>query len=386
MNTVVVILEDAHLNLTLAGIEYDRWGQKTKQPIIICQSWAEGFQQAVEQGFKTGLFVRSGTVFVDWQRWTELIDNYPHQGLVAHIIWHPDQQPYINDQCWLADLTKFSSDDLSLTSITQPIPVRSTNDLHDNYTPLWIRSSTEKETFSVNNFGQGLIAKQLNNQRIVSNWSNSARDLKFFCYPSVDVGVEIRERFSDYLNLAETQLWVFNNELITPTNCPKLVTPGSGLFWMLSMLQSNTHEVQVVDISQTQINFCLDLWNNWNGKDYGEFVYNFIHRYQLKHFEIDQADMSDIDRLKLKNSARFIAYVNKKFNQILNEHGIMNFSKQWQLAKEQKIFKAQVGNLVHWVLNNPQDYDKIWISNILDYKWTKLNNTYLDYLKFQQLL
>lgn len=386
MIDAVIVLKGPELNATLASVEYGHWGQKTNQPIIICNSWQEGFEQAKNDKCKLVLFVRSGTIFLDWDNWISLLRNYPHQGLVAHLIWHPTQLPYIDDQCWLVDLSKFDLSDLNNTEIKSRNPIRSDQNLHDNYTPLWIKTGDQTITYTSTHFGQGLIAKQLNNNKVISNWTPQARDLKFFCYPNIDVQDKIYKTFSDYLTLAENQLWVFNNEQFSITNKTKLVTPGSGLHWMFNIIQSHVTQVDIVDISKIQIAFCNKLWTQWDGVNYGEFSWNFIQDQKLTHYEIDQANLSDLDRLMLKKPSRFIEYTNCKFDQSLLNHGIEDFADKWQQAKQYKKLTIFNDNLVHWILAHPTEKNNLWISNILDYKWTKLNTSSADCEKFKQLI
>lgn len=386
MIDAVVVLNGPELNATLASIEYNYWGQKNNQPIIICNSWQEGFIQAKNNKCKLVLFVRSGTIFLDWDKWISLLSNYPHQGLVAHLIWHPTQLPYIDDQCWLADLSKFEIADLSITEIISNNPIRSEQNLHDDYTPLWIKSGDHTITYTNTNFGQGLIAKQLNNNKVISNWSTKARDLKFFCYPGTDVQDKIYKTFENYLTLAENQLWIFNNEQFNITNRPRLVTPGSGLHWIFNIIQPWVTQVNVVDISKIQIAFCNKLWTHWNGSNYGEFSWNFIQDLKLTHYEIDQANLSDLDRLMLKKPTRFIEYTNSKFDQLLLAHGIKDFANKWQNAKQHKQLTTTNDNLVHWMLAHPDEKNNLWTSNILDYKWTKLNTSAADCEKFKRLI
>lgn len=386
MNYVVVVLDGPNLNATLAGIEFDQWGQKTKQPIIVCDSWASGFDQAKNKGYKKALFVRNGTLFVDWKQWTALIDNYPHQGLIAHVIWHKDQRPYINDQCWFAELDQFESSDLNSTQVTTCVPVRSEQNIHDDYTPVWLKPGSVVDTYSVTHFGQGLLAKQLNNNKIVCNWSNAARSIKFFCYSNKDSASQIQTVFKDYLELAENQLWIFNNESFTIKDYPTLVTPGSGLHWMFNLIQQQTTTVHIVDISQTQVKFCQELWDTWDGNNYGEFCYNFIKNNHLKHYELDQANLTDIERLKLKSPTRLIEYINTYFAKSLAEHNIDNFSSVWQQAQRCKKLIVTKTNLVQWILERPDLASSAWISNILDYKWTKLNTSVEECNRFKKLI
>lgn len=386
MTYAVVILAGPEINITLAGIEYDQWGQKTNHPVIVCDSWAEGFKQATDQGFKQALFVRSGTVFVNWTEWNNLLKKYPHQGLIAHLIWYPNSYPYIDDQCWFANLNNFDIDDLNSNTVTSYNPIRSDKNLHDDYTPLWIKADSTTTTYPVTQFGQGLIAKQLNNKRIVSNWTNQSRDLKFFCYSGTDVKAKIQTVFGEYLTLAEQQLWVFNNENFSISDQSTLVTPGSGLHWMFNVIQDSMHHIKIVDISRTQVEFCNALWKYWNGDDYGLFSYNFIKDNGLEHYEIDQANLSSVERLMLKKPSRFIEYVNDKFKQMTIKYNIENFQDKWKSATQNKQLTIINNNLVHWILAHPEEKNNLWVSNILDYKWTKLNTSASDYEKFKNLL
>jgi hypothetical protein len=384
MKQVVVILEGAELNATLAGIEYNQWGEKTNQPIIICDSWQHGLEQAYSQGYQQALFVRSGTVFLDWDKWKTLLNNCPHQGLVAHLVWPSDLYPYIDDQCWYVDLTAFDADDLNVKTITSYEPIGSSKNLQ--HVPLQITSGSSIITQSATHFGQGLIAKQLNNKKIVSDWTDQACDLKFFCYPDTDVRDKVQSLFCEYLKLAENQLWIFNNEQFSISNRIKLVTPGSGLHWIFNIVQPQTTHVHVVDISQTQIAFCNALWKQWDGHDYGFFSWNFIKNNQLNHYEIDQDNLSDLERLMLKTPSRFIKYVNDKFEQMLVKYDIKNFQDKWKFATQQKELTVTNDNLVHWVLAHPWEKSNLWASNILDYKWTKLNTSAADCKKFENLV
>ena len=61
-----------------------------------------------------------------------------------------------------------------------------------------------------------------------------------------------------------------------------------------------------------------------------------------------------------------------------------NFVNYWQNAQKTKIVKFCNDNLIDWVLkNNIRDYDNIWCSNILNYKWTLLHTTVEQYNNFQ---
>ena len=377
MTWPIIIKRGPDLNQTLSGIKFGKFGNNIQQNIFICDEWVNGFNWAKEHGHGQALFVNSGTLITDWQKFAELIDNYPHSGLIAHLIYYPDQRLYLHDQCWFMNIDYFESTDFTVTHVDHPLPIRAEQNLHDDYTPLWVRpSSTDRTKYDVTKFGQGIIARQMQNNRPIVNWNNPSRDLKFFMYNKpLDL-----TKFQYYKDIAENQLWVFNNEPIVVVKKEKLITPGSGLSWMLNLIDPSTKEIQIVDVSCIQIKFCQALWANWNGNDYGTFVWNFIEQNKLVHYEIDNPNLTEIDRLKLKGRTKFIEYVNATFKNKVNR----DFMDHWMLAKQTKTVGFCNDNLIKWVINNDvSKYDHIWCSNILEYKWTLLHTTVDEYQQFQ---
>ena len=378
MTWPVIVLRGPELNQTLSGIQFDKFGQSTQQIIFVCENWSQGFAWAQQHGHKQALFVKSGTMFTDWPKWQTLVNSYPHKGLIAHVIWHPGSELYLDDQCWFMTIEEFEASDFDCDTVTYPEPRRSEQNLHDDYTPLWVAPGPNTITHQVTNFGQGLIARQLQRKHAVVNWNKSARDLKFFIYNELDLTL-----FKDYKNIAENQLWIFNNESVNIAKKKTLLSPGSGLSWILNIIEPATQEIQIVDISQVQIKFCQALWNSWNGVDYGTFVWDFIDQNKLVHYELDNPDLTPLERLKLKNKKTFIEYVNKLFCITVGT----NFESAWLLAKQNKTVNFCTDNLITWVLNNNIDkYGDIWCSNILYYKWTLLHTTVEEYNRFRAKL
>lgn len=381
-NWAVIIKRGDNLNITLSTIYFDKWGSGTKQEVIIVDDWVNGSNIAVQKGYKSALFVDSGTIFVDWPTWKSFLNNYPHKGLIAHIIQYPGKNPHLHPQCWFMNLN-LSLDDVN--DLVYPTPLRSDENLHDDYTPLWLKPGSGINKHTATEFGQSLIAQQLSKSLPVVNWNNHARDLKKFIYDKVDFAI-----FQDYINLAENQLWVFNNESILIVDKEKIVCPGSGLFWVLNIISPHTKCLQIVDISNIQVKFCRDLWEHWSGLDYGSFVVDFINRNNLKHYELDVANMSEIERLKLKSNSRLKEYVNNKFQSIINYFGFDQdkFQLNWNEAKTTKTLKIEKNNLVDWIVdkNSQNHYDYIWGSNVDKYKWTMLHNSENKIKQFQRMI
>lgn len=378
----VIVRRGSHTNLTLASIYFDRWGTKTHQSVITADDWQQGADTALQQGYLSALFVDAGTVFTDWPSWKNLIENYPHRGMIAHIIMHPGKNISIDPQCWFMDLDiKFNDVD----QVKYPVPMRSDTNLHDDYTPLWVKPGDEIIGHGVDGFGQSLIAQQLGRGKSIVNWTPVARDFKQFVY-----GKSGLDFFQDYINLAENQFWIFNNEPVEIAHKEKIVCPGSGLFWLFNILCNTTRHIDIVDISTVQVTFCQDIWQHWDGVDYGSFVIDFMVRNNITHYELDRPDLDRMERLMLKNQARLRHYINARFQYFLDQMGFdrHEFRSQWQRCKSSKSMTAQKANLVDWIISNPitVKQDHVWVSNILDYKWTLLHTTEDKIQQFQGLL
>lgn len=379
MTWPVILLNGPLCNQTLSTIKFDKFGTTTSQEIYVCDTWEQGFEWAKQSDHLHALFVRSGTLFRDWIEWKNLVDSYPHQGLIGHIIAKPEQHTCLNDQCWFIELKYFSLADLTASTIQHPQVRRSQQNIHDDYTPLWIRAGSGQISYTSDNFGQGLLAQQLSNNRSVVNWNQQSRGIKSFCY---DGQVDLSQ-FRDYKNIAESQLWVLNNEPISILDKPIIVAPGSGLFWITNIANPKTEQCIVVDISKSQVQFAKELWEHWDGVDYGEFAWQFIVRNKVVHYQIDKCDLTSIEKLQMKSKTKFIDYVNTKFNELVPA----NFQSLWQFAKQNKSAFFYNDNIINWVVsNNITPNHAVWRSNILDYKWTLLHSTPDQYREFTHKL
>ena len=378
MNLVVVVKSGENQSITLSSIRFDKYGSQTNQPIIVCEQWVQGFESAKIQGYSHAMFVDSGTVFFDWPTWVKELDEYPHRGLIAHIIHYPGSEPCMHEQCWFMDLSLFDASSWTETDLTYASPIRSQDNIHDDYTPLYLRPGPEdqKQHYIAENFGQSLIAHHLNNGRAVVNWSQKIRQHKMYMYSNEPTQRSAwHQAMANYTTLAEEQFWVLNNEPVKLLLGKNLLMPAAGIYWLANLVQPTTQSISLVDISRRQIAFANHLWQNWDGIDYGSFAWDYVAANNLIHIEYDVADLDPMLRLKLKNKKRFVEYVNNKVRTAFDQLGIDDFPARWS-NRHRVQFSATVGDIVHWVVSgNAKSIDATWMSNVLDYKWTMLNNS-----------
>ena len=187
--------------------------------------------------------------------------------------------------------------------------------------------------------------------RIVEEWND-------FNVPSdaekIDANVSYDANFDDYYNIIENPLWIFNNEMI------KLKTDvhmtGGGVHWMFQK-----GNVNIFDISKVQVAFIKLLLQEWNGENYGEFVYNFITKNKIIHFHVNLNETQNSNKELISNKNEFIEKINANFEMLKN-----TYDPDWKWNSEKNV-KVQNGNLIAQL---PNVYlGKALISNIFDFKY-----------------
>jgi hypothetical protein len=375
----IVILKEKYFNFTYASTRFEPYGKQTNYPIIVCTDWRTGFCAAKEMGYKKVLFCHSGTVFNDIQEFFKQLDNYPHKGLIGHIIDPLVEKEFfsLHPQCFFLEIDKFSEDCFDDGTFESHEIIRSSKNIHDNYTPLWISAGNNKIQSYQTKFGQKILARHLNNRLIVSNWHQKLRDNKVYLYRP-----EIYDKWilsqKNYIDLAEKQLWVTNNQLVTYNDTEHLVTPASGLFWIFSIATKSIGKITLCDISTNQIDLAKSLIDQWNGINYGEFVFNFVKNKKLKHIQFDKP-LSKLEELQMQKKINFCQHVDTLFNKELANVGITasEFQHQWNTIKNIPIDIIN-DNIVNQINSKKivlTDKSIIWVSNILDYKYTWIKST-----------
>lgn len=372
---IIVIRSGTNQYLTLSSIRFQQLGGRRPLDIIFCDNWVDGFKEAKQSAHSAALFVDAGTVFYDWDKFAEMLAKYPHQGLVGHIVDPLDSTAYyLHEQCFYLELNQFDASDFVDGEYSVPSIVRSEANIHDSYTPLWIRPAVGAFTQTASKFGEKLIAKQLNNGYGVVNFHQKLRQYKQFIYQPEDLAKYIDSQQSNF-DLAEKLFWVFNNEQLNiRTTNTRLATPASGLFWILNLSNPTLTNIDLVDISKTQIEFAKHLWNTWDGINYGKVVADYIKTNKLIHYQLDDSKLDRLEMLKLKSPVYLESRVNDIFNKQCAEYGINDFVSLWQNRYRVSVTFTNDSIIKYLLTTTNTGYD-LWMSNILDYKYNLLKHS-----------
>lgn len=324
--------------------------------------------------------------------------------LCAHII-DKDGYFYFHHQWFALDLDVYR--DIGFPQLEEsrrdiiiktPEVDRSTDNIHDHYTPLWLapkeQSQLREITLPYRHFGVELISALMSNGHRVVNVPKSIRNKKGYCYPESN-GKKIREIIdspgSEYSKDQDRNLWELSNLL------NKKVADLSSAYYAL-----NTESIQAVsssvkqhqtlkfdryagvcggiknalivgedqfvegtsillfDISQAAIDWQKYLLANWDGN---------IHALP----ELDRAFVVSTGYRSIVNPVRTI----EKMNWNTNDH--LHLLKKWRKYKncEFKFLKLDVLQPSSWNFladdfeSNAKLGSYLWLSNcfMMDYNY-----------------
>jgi hypothetical protein len=189
---------------------------------------------------------------------------------------HP-QFLLLNLECWSEiGKPKFGSPNkgpLRLKNV-----VRSNENFHDDYTPVWIEAGDGSSLFKNVQDGWSLINCGISNSKQIIPFNNHIRTGKAYLYPELKDEFLIK-RFDLWHkgNSWVTRPWYINNEKLTPdTELPK--EKIKTFFALASGFKSNvilenqgfyeSTEIFFYDSSLVTLNLKRWLIENWNGRDY----------------------------------------------------------------------------------------------------------------------
>ena len=220
---------------------------------------------------------------------------------------HP-QSFYLNLDVWAQiGKPKFGNNE-HVKDLVLPDYNRSKENIHDDYTPLWLKPAGDRPENVLSNGqtytgpvkqGWNLIATLLANNVAIGNFPESIRRKKSYLYPEIDddrfqrilageTGLAVEPTgptYAQHQYLKETDLsrvpnavFVFNNDSMSlerisfyPTmklNTLYAVAAGFKPFQLLTQVDSTASRVVYIDYSQQALDFRKWLVENWNGEDY----------------------------------------------------------------------------------------------------------------------
>lgn len=373
-NIILAIIDEPHLpanvkekceQLTLLFSKF------RSSNVILAKSVDEALEKVALTDKKYCLLQSIGHIikspeFVEYiETWVNTQDFF----ITGHIMQIEDQYG-LHKQCLLVNLDYYRQfgkpkygNKKELAELS--VPIRSSTDIHDDYTPIWLKSCPDKETKVCTTLvdGWNFINVSLDNNLTVYNFHPKIREAKQYLYPYRGL-TELYNQMhwlQQILEFAPQCIYFWNTEKYYSIKyskhrekVKKLYTPAAGLKPLYILYRNgffDDTEVIYYDYSKPALAFRRFMIENWDGRNYPKFIHESINKYQLNEttYTIDDyKKLWEEEMLWWKTEENLIDFWQKykKLNHKFIHVDIVN--------EPQKLFK--------YIDNTPNSV--IWWSNI----------------------
>lgn len=240
--------------------------------------------RAIDLGYACAVVLSTGTEFINGDDFFDLVKNLSDTDffLIGHILDRGDAYYELHHQCYVINLKIYK--DLDKPIIGKPQlgekhqqikPIRSEENIHDDYTPIWIKSGTSSKEYSHKLHGWNIISAALKSNFDIEPFDNEFRNSKKYYYP------ENQEEFLKQLSWAHARerfcssgfVHKQNTEIveILDRDFECIITPASGTWFLPYIATDRPVEVIYYDYNDS----ALEYWKN-NCLPIKNVTYKFI--------------------------------------------------------------------------------------------------------------
>jgi hypothetical protein len=224
--------------------------------------------------------------------------------LAGHIIHHPDTYPSLHPQMFILNMRHYRMMQCPLVGHAEygaPLllhrPERSPDNVHDDYTPLWLKPTHLSDIWNKRGFGWNLIEESLAHDLPVLNLPNDVRWAKRYLYPHdqpdrlskclqdlarnqlvvpLDININQQAYLAELLLPGRGRVFLLNNERLLEELPDKPITrvfgPASGFkLFVLWHRLGQPHEVVYFDNNRKSLKVWSDIVYSWSGVDFPSF-------------------------------------------------------------------------------------------------------------------
>lgn len=236
----------------------------------------EMLRYASQNGYKHAVVFSTGTEFLNGDSFFNEVDKLVETDyfLYGHILDRNTEYYELHHQCYLINVDKYTQlgqpivGDVTLGNpLTTMMPIRSEENIHDTYTPLWIRNGSVTTKYNHKLHGWNIINKALEYGYTINAWPKDARHHKIHYYP------ENITLFNERVNDIYKKYNYCKDEFVHTKgtdDIPKLskfkqiVSPASDDWW--KQYADDDVEIILYDYNQESINYWKTQTENYNVK------------------------------------------------------------------------------------------------------------------------
>jgi hypothetical protein len=300
--------------------------------------------RVTELGYEYALVFSTGTEFINGDNFFKEIESLINTDfyIYGHILDRGDSYYELHHQCYLINLKKYR--ELGCPEIgkielgkshRQISPNRSIENIHDDYTPLWINPGKYDQIYSHKLHGWNIISKILEAGGFITAFDDRVRNNKKHYYPEnqKEFLKHISWAYHRYRYCATEFVHTDNTEIIEcyDNNYDQIITPASSSWFVKYIKKDRPTTVVYYDYNQKS----LDYWKS-NAPSLDNVDYIFIKIDLLGNYNSDQIIINP-EKKTLINLSNIFCY----------EGTAMFSSLEYRLQKEKEII-----NMIpdHWTV------------------------------------
>jgi hypothetical protein len=242
--------------------------------------------------YKYAVVLSTGTEFINGDRFFQEVKTTIKESndffLIGHIPDRDEGYYELHDQCYIINLEKYKligcptvGEFAYYSSHVQTEPLRSKENIHDDYTPVWVKPGHILKEYKHKWHGWNILSQAFKHDLPVIVFPEQFRINKKFYYPNYEPSFV---QASSYLYgkqqvAAQTLFYPYNTEHVIQVDfkgpIQQLVIQASGLqfveYLRLYGYDENT-VVRFVDYNLFALECMHEIVTNWNGENYLEFV------------------------------------------------------------------------------------------------------------------
>ena len=206
--------------------------------------------------YKKAVVMSAGTEFINGRKF---FDNIPDDFFIlGHILDMGEGYYGLHYQCYIINLDLYAKlncpaigDTNILSQHTQKTPIRSKENIHDDYTPLWIKTGKIQNVYKSKFHGWRIISAGLEANYEIRAFDATLRDSKHYLYRDVDTSDWIYKRYNYCLANHVFEQSTGSLLFPRPYTCPitHLIHPAAGMNWLEKIKNSGGYN------SDTKVTF-----------------------------------------------------------------------------------------------------------------------------------
>lgn len=248
--------------------------------------------EKASQDYTHAVVLSTGTEFINGDEFFHEIEKLVYSDkdffIMGHIADRDDGYYELHEQCYVINLQKLKR--LGFPKIgefsyydahTQIAPIRSDDNIHDDYTPVWIKPGDTEKNYKHKWHGWNIIWVALKNNLPLLVFPEEFRNNKKYYYPSYESSFIPASSYlyGKYNIASQTLFYPINTEdmydLSFQGPVRQLIIQASGLQWLDYLVKYGYDEnttVRFVDYNLLALETMMVIVKRWNGIGYQQFV------------------------------------------------------------------------------------------------------------------